>query len=663
MEIHEDIKQLPDFKNAVVTFGSFDGVHHGHSELIQRMKSLSAKVDGETVVVTFHPHPRQVIYPGDRSLKLLSSKEEKILLFEKLKIDHLVFCPFTVEFSQISADEYISKFIIGRFHPRYIVIGYDHRFGRNRSGNIDFLRSFEKDAGFTVIELEKQMTEQIQVSSTKIRSYLAQGDIKTANNLLGHPYLIHGFVIKGHQIGEKLGYPTANLRITNDLKLIPPEGIYAVEVLSRGRKYEGMLYIGTRPTVTQRGVRSIEVNIFDFREDIYGEEIYICLLEFMRGDKAFESLEALRLQLDQDKRDVTSYLQKRESQKDSAAVVILNYNGLQHLQKFIPTVLRFTQIPVVVADNASTDGSLTWLQAEHPEVKTISLDKNHGFAEGYNRALKDVDAGYVVLLNSDVEVTNNWLDPILTYMRSHPEVAACQPKILSFKNRRSFEYAGAGGGLLDSLGYPFCQGRILSELEDDQGQYDQIKEIFWASGAAMVLRKNVFKDLGGFDGDFFAHMEEIDLCWRMKRAGYKIAVFPESVVYHVGGGTLSYSSPRKTYLNFRNGMSILLKNEKGLRLLWLFPLRIMLDLVAMLHFMAVGEKGNARAVSRALGYSLINFGRTWMKRKRDLLIIRRKASGPDNTQSGRYVGSIVWEYFILRRKKFGNLSKISSHSI
>ncbi|MCB0687010.1 MAG: bifunctional riboflavin kinase/FAD synthetase [Saprospiraceae bacterium] len=661
MQIHHHINDLPSFRNGVITFGSFDGVHLGHLSIIEKMNDLAAEIDGETIVVTFYPHPRQVIYPQDRSLKLLSTKEEKIRLFDQVEIDHLIFCPFTVEFSQWHADEYIEKFIIGTFHPARIVIGYDHRFGLNRQGNIDYLRSYEESGAFKVFELPQQMTREIQISSTRIRNYLEAGDIKLANELLGHPYLISGKVIRGHQIGEKLGYPTANIFISEKLKLVPPEGIYVVRVIHKGRRYGGMMYIGTRPTVSTDGKKSIEVNIFNFNDDIYDDELYLEILTFLRGDQTFDNLDQLRTQLDLDKSHALEYLNSDSSSRNEATVLILNYNGQSHLKNFLPSVKRFCEgNEIIVADNASTDQSISFLRESYPKIKILQLDQNYGFAGGYNKAIQQVNAEYIILLNSDVEVTSQWATKLLDFIRAHPEAGAVQPKIKSFDHKNQFEYAGAAGGLIDRLGYPFCQGRILSEVEEDFGQYDQYKEIFWTTGAAMVIRKNLFEKIGGFDADFFAHMEEIDLCWRLKQLGYKMYVYPASVVYHKGGGTLSYQSPRKTYLNFRNGMSLLLKNERGLTLIWLLPLRIILDFVAALRFTMVGELDNAFAVVKATGYTLINFPRTWFKRQRILKLKRRYKIGSDNTDTGRYKGSIIWEFFIKGRRKYHELRYFSN---
>ena len=663
MQIHMNIDALPSFKNGVVTFGSFDGLHQGHVELFERMRCLARPIDGETIVVTFDPHPRQVIYPNDRSLQLLTTREEKIELMREMDIDHLVICPFTIEFSQISADEYISKFIVKNFRPHSVVIGYDHRFGLNRQGNINFLQSAAEQGNFLVHEIEQQTVDQINISSTKIRNLINRADIEQANRLLGHPYLLKGQVVKGRQIGVKLGYPTANIRLRNPLKLVPPDGIYAARIKVEDQRYEGMLYIGNRPTIEDHGARAIEVNIFDFSADIYDEEISIEILKYIRSDQTFDDLNDLAQQLSLDKKAVQSYLNRFKAKLPDAKVVILNFNGLNHLKNFLPSVKRFTPLTIIVADNASTDESVSWLQANHPDVQVIELKQNYGFAGGYNEALKLIDCTYFILLNSDIEVTSNWVTPLLKFMEQNPDVGAVQPKIKSYLQRTTFEYAGAAGGLFDTLGYPFCQGRILSEVEEDVHQYDEIKETFWCSGAAMVTRKKSFEQFGGFDADFFAHMEEIDYCWRLKQAGYKMMVVPQSVVYHLGGGTLSYLSPQKTYLNFRNGLNLLIKNEKGLKLLWLFPLRIILDCIAALRFFLIGEWGNGLAVLRAYGSVTTKFGRTWRKRRQILALVNSHRVGPDNSDAGKYWGSIIWEFFVLGRKKYADLGRLPSKSM
>lgn len=284
------------------------------------------------------------------------------------------------------------------------------------------------------------------------------------------------------------------------------------------------------------------------------------------------------------------------------SVVILNWNGVGMLQKFLPKVVKYSasqDVEVCVADNGSTDESLTWLKIHCSDVRLIVLDQNYGFAEGYNRALQQVQAEYVVLLNSDVEVTPHWLEPLVEYMDAHPEVVACQPKIRSELQKTYFEYAGAAGGYLDKYGYPFCRGRVFETVEEDKGQYDTVQSVFWATGASLFIRLKDYQEVGGLDGRFFAHMEEVDLCWRLRSRGRQLVCIPDSVIYHVGGGTLNKENPRKAFLNFRNNLLMLYKNlpEKELRKV-LF-IRGILDWVAALVFLLKGERKTAAAVLRA----------------------------------------------------------------
>ena len=280
-----------------------------------------------------------------------------------------------------------------------------------------------------------------------------------------------------------------------------------------------------------------------------------------------------------------------ETQKIKTAVVVLNWNGKAWLEKFLPTLVKHSQeATVFVADNASTDNSVAFVKENFPAVKIIINASNGGYAKGYNDALKQIDAEYFVLINSDIEVTKGWLSPIITLMDSDKNIAACQPKLLDYNKRNTFEYAGASGGFMDNLGYPFCRGRIFDDLEQDKGQYNDAVEVFWATGACLFVRSTHFWELGGLDEDFFAHQEEIDLCWRLKNKGYKIMVQPKSVVYHVGGGTLNASSPFKTHLNFRNNLFMLFKNLPISYLFTTIPMRLVLDGVAALTFLNK-EKG------------------------------------------------------------------------
>lgn len=283
------------------------------------------------------------------------------------------------------------------------------------------------------------------------------------------------------------------------------------------------------------------------------------------------------------------------------SIIILNWNGADMLRQFLPSVITHTTPPeceVIVADNGSTDNSLSVLANEFPSIRTIVLDKNYGFAEGYNKAIEQIDSEYIVLLNSDVEVPKGWLQPLLTYMDTHPTIGAVQPKIHSWHKRNYFEHAGAAGGYLSILGYPYCRGRRFGKTEEDRGQYDTILDnIEWTSGACMCVRTNIYKELGGLDAAFFAHMEEIDLCWRMRNKGWKLACVTDSIVYHLGGGSLHYDNPRKTYLNFRNNLLMIYKNKS-------FPwfvlsIRFFLDYAAAIMFLLTGRAQSAKAVCEA----------------------------------------------------------------
>lgn len=334
----------------------------------------------------------------------------------------------------------------------------------------------------------------------------------------------------------------------------------------------------------------------------------------------------------------------------SIAIVILNWNGAAMLRQFLPSVLKYSpEAEVFVADNASTDDSLQVLAETFPEVRIIRLDCNYGFAEGYNRALEHVDAEYYLLLNSDVEVTEGWLQPMLTYLQRHPAVVACQPKLRCQWVPDLLEYAGAAGGFMDSLGYPFCRGRLFGMVERDEGQYDSIIPIFWASGAALMVRSQAYWQVGGLDGRFFAHQEEIDLCWRLRARGMGIVCVPQSVVYHVGGGTLSQESPRKTYLNFRNNLLLLYKNLPDGEIHRVMRYRLVLDAVASLQFLLKGQWRNFCAVWK---------GRRDFKRLRSQFERDRHKNlslTVLNPIPERYTGSILWQYYIKGKKTWKQL--------
>lgn len=333
-----------------------------------------------------------------------------------------------------------------------------------------------------------------------------------------------------------------------------------------------------------------------------------------------------------------------------AAVVILNWNGKKLLEKFLPGVIANSQpdATVMVADNGSTDDSVYWLRSQFPELKIILNKKNYGFAGGYNEALKEVNADYFILLNSDVEVTPGWIVPMLDLMDKEKQTGACQPKILSYDKKEYFEYAGASGGYIDHLGYPFCRGRLFNNLEQDTGQYNDVCEVFWASGACMIVRAEVFKRINGFDPTFFAHMEEIDLCWRIQKCGYKIKVQPASVVYHVGGGTLSKSNPHKTYLNFRNNLLMLHKNLPARKLLPVILFRFILDGIAGLKFLLSSGPADCYAIIKAHFYFYAHLQQRIQLRKQTQTLGNQPVHGI-------FKGSLVACYYFKRIRTFSSI--------
>lgn len=330
----------------------------------------------------------------------------------------------------------------------------------------------------------------------------------------------------------------------------------------------------------------------------------------------------------------------------SVAVVILNWNGRKFLEQFLPSVLGSTypSLQIVVADNGSTDDSIAWLNTNYPMVRQLRSPVNEGFAKGYNTALAQVQADYYVLLNSDVQVTPGWIDPIVRLMENQPQIAACQPKILSYDQPRLFEYAGGSGGWVDAYGYPFCRGRIFDRCEKDEGQYDDPCPVFWASGCAMFVKASVYHEMNGLDDLFFAHQEEVDLCWRMQLSGYLVYVCPESVVYHVGGGSLPQGNPRKVYLNYRNSLMMLYKNLSVADRIWKLPLRMTLDGVSGLKELFAGKPANMAAIVKAHWFF---YKWIFSKKNKDFFPLR-KSSKP----YGIYNGSIVWQYFVKKKRKF-----------
>jgi hypothetical protein len=333
------------------------------------------------------------------------------------------------------------------------------------------------------------------------------------------------------------------------------------------------------------------------------------------------------------------------------SIVILNYNGKKHLKRFLPSVIRHCPdfAEVVVADNGSSDGSVEFLEDEFPEVRLILLEKNFGFAGGYNHALKALDAEIYVLLNSDVEVSENWLEPLISKLGVHPEITACQPKIRAVDRRDHFEHAGASGGFIDKYNYPFCRGRIFDHCERDIGQHDDPREVFWATGACLVIRAEAFHQAGGFDESLFAHMEEIDLCWRLKNRGHRIYCFPESTVYHLGGGTLAVQNPGKTYLNFRNNLSMIVKNDFREGFVGRLFKRLLMDGAGAFYLLFTSGPTHFFAVFKAHlhFYGSLN----QLLRERRLL----KANSRGVNETGRYRASIVTAYFRQKKRVFGAL--------
>ncbi|MEZ4810824.1 MAG: glycosyltransferase family 2 protein [Allomuricauda sp.] len=329
------------------------------------------------------------------------------------------------------------------------------------------------------------------------------------------------------------------------------------------------------------------------------------------------------------------------------AVVILNWNGKELLQKYLPSVLAHSiGADIYVVDNESTDGSVAFVKETYPNIGIVQNETNGGFAKGYNDGLKNITADIFCLLNSDVEVTPHWIDPILETFHAIPEAAIIQPKILDLKRKEYFEYAGAAGGFVDMLGYPFCRGRIFQALEKDEGQYNDVKEVFWATGACMFIKADVYRELGGFDEDYFAHQEEIDLCWRAKNAGYKVYYVGKSHVFHLGGSTLSNMNPKKTYLNFRNSLYSITKNLPRKRALTIILARLLLDGVAAARFILQLKFKHCWAVLRAHLSFYVNFKKMYKKREKANFILKYHTTT-----------SIVWSHFVHQIKNFNILVK------
>ncbi len=667
MQVHSDLARLPHLSEAVITIGSFDGVHQGHCHILSELVARAKRSGGESVVITFDPHPRALLKPDDAGFRLISTTEEKTARLAACGVDHVVLAPFTQEFAAMSADAYVADFLVRYFQPRAIVIGYDHRFGAGRVGDIRYLQARAAEFGYEVVEIPAQVVDAITVSSSKIRKAVAAADMIQANRLLGYPFQLTGRVARGNQIGRQIGFPTANIEIGDPYKLVPPSGIYAAKAtLPDGRVFGAMLYIGNRPTLeTPTVTQRIEVNLLGFEGDLYDLPLRVEVLDFIREDAKAAGLEALQARIRADQARIEARLAElgfpaaqsgtSPTFSERVAIVILNYNTRKHLEAFLPSVLRYSSgARIVVADNGSPDDSLDFLRRDFPGLEILDLHQNFGFAQGYNEALRQIEADVYVLLNSDVEVTPNWLIPVLDALRADPSIGVAQPKILAQTDKQRFEYAGAAGGWVDFLGYPFCRGRIFNHTETDTGQYDSPTSCFWASGAAFFIKADLYHRLGGFDGDYFAHNEEIDLCWRLQRAGYSVWCVPQSVVYHLGGGTLEYDNPRKVFLNFRNSLFTLLKNEPAGKLWWLIPARLVLDGVAGLMFLSRGQVRAVQAIVQAHFSFYKHVKRLLHKRKAGSQAIAANRRGPA-VLAGVYKGSIVWGYYIRRIKIFNKL--------
>ncbi len=664
MEVHYDLEKLPDFTNAVITIGAYDGVHHGHRAIIQKIVDLSKEVNGESILMTFHPHPRKIVFPKDKSLRLITTHQEKLDLLSETGLDHVVIVPFTIEFSQISPEEYIEKILIEKLKAKHVVIGYDHKFGLNRSGDIHLLKAYADHEVFKIYEIPEQDINDLKVSSTEIRKHLQEGRIAEANTLLHHPFLLSGKITQGLKLAGSLGYPTANIKIDDEDKLIPKHGTYAARCTLGDELYDGMVYIGQSKTLHDGSRLSVEMNIFhEFRETFYGEALKIHLLKYIREDQVFDEKEELLYNIAQDKIACENFFRFHpDQQSEELTIAILNWNGREHLAKYLPTMYDSYSgaYRIAVIDNDSDDGSTDYLRQYHPEVQIISLAENFGFAEGYNRGMEHIDTPYVAIVNSDVAATSGWLDPIMQRYRADKErrIAAIQPKILADQRRDYFEYAGAAGGFIDAYGYPFCRGRLFDDVEQDRGQYDTAQEIFWATGAAMVVRTDVFRVLGGFDGDFFAHMEEIDLCWRMKQAGYQIWCEPASTVYHLGGGTLNYNTPRKTFLNIRNNWWMTQANWPESERAPKARTRWVLDWAFILLNILKGKSEQAKSILKAKKEAKTNKHK--VQKKRSAIQYHKKRYGGSYNSTGTYQGLIPVQYFLKSKKRFDQIAdKIS----
>jgi len=652
---------LPEFRKPVVAIGAFDGFHQGHQKLLTRLLDSAHELGGQSILLTFHPHPRLILDPADRQFCLLSTPDEKISLLEQTGLDFLVIAPFDYSFSMMLPGEYVEEFLIAKFKPFKIIAGEDHRFGRNGTGDGKVLTEYALQGHFLFEEVGHQQHKGAPVSSTRIRNLILASRIEEANELLGRSYSFKGSVIAGDRVGRELGYRTANLTRYGDSKLLPPNGSYAAFCRLGGSTYEAMLYIGMRETVSPGSIqRSVEVHILDFNQDVYGQEMIVELVSFLRADMVFQSKAELVKNIRLDEKNTRRALLKERLRTNVSsprvALVLLNYNGQKLLEKFLPGLCKNTPsgCKLYVIDNGSSDNSVVYLQHYFPEITVIKLLNNYGFASGYNKGIAQIDADYFALINSDVDVTSDWITPLMDIMRKDPLVFAIQPKIKALNAPDQFEYAGGAGGFVDLLRYPFCRGRIIDFIEMDQGQYDGTDEVFWASGAAMIVKGVVYKALGGFDDDYFAHQEEIDLCWRMKRLGGKILACSDSEVFHLGGGTLDYDHPRKVYLNFRNNLSTLFKNEHWPNLLYIIPMRLVLDMLIAVSYLLKGRWQVFYKIVHAYVLAIINTLYLVHKKNQTDQLIAELRLGPFRTK-GILQSSIFLQFYIAGNKIFSKI--------
>ncbi len=605
--------------------------------------------------MTFEPHPRLIVTPQDESFQLITDLDERMTILQNLGVDHIIIMPFTVEFSQMNPYEYVEDLLIEKISVDTLIIGYDHRFGLNRAGDLAMLEAYADKQAFRLIKIPEQEIDSLKISSTNIRNHLSQGQIAAANQLLGHDFQLNGVIIRGARIAGTMGYPTANVRLRSKHKLIPAFGTYAADCILQGRRYRALLYIGISATLKNSQSCTIEVHILHhFEQEFYDAQITVIPLQYIRRDEKFGSKETLLTHITADAREVDLFHAQREV-NDLVTVAVLNYNGAELLRGYLPSLRRSSlrySFKIVVIDNGSTDYSVSVVESLDATISIIALKENRGYAGGYNEGLKNIGSKYLALVNSDIFGDDGWLDPLLDTLENDQYVAAVQPKIKSYNEPEMFEYAGAAGGFLDPLAYPYCRGRLLAKVEKDEGQYDTSVEVDWTSGAAMVVRSQVFSDAGGFDTDFFAHQEEIDLCWRMRRLGYRLKAIPASIVLHLGGGTLDYQHPKKLYLNIRNNYWMVRKNKVGFSLFLTIAIRVMLDFMLSLGHVLKGKMSLAKNILSGIRDGMGD--RKAIRQKRTSFeILKKRYQIGSPIESKRKLLAI--QYYLLNKKRYQDL--------